>query len=154
MDTADLKALVKSIVVKANTLKNKHTSEKEAFVNYACIFSQSKEKYEELLEAAGKMGKIIKETPTGPLFHIEPLETGSGTLRILKIRAPDLTRPEEGDADFTVSGFSAFQEKYLTRPGFKLIEREKFVMIELMDPTFSVRAYFSNPPLDRQLNIG
>ncbi len=106
-----------------------------------------------MIEAAEKIGKVIKETSTGLLFQIEPLETISGVLKLLKIRIPDPTRPEEGDADFTVSNFSNFKNKYLSKNGFELIKREDFVMIELMDPEFNVRAYFSNPPLDKQLGI-
>jgi len=71
----------------------------------------------------------------------------------LKIRIPDITRPERGDTDFTVSNFSGFEKKYLSKKGFKLIKKENFAMIELMDPKFDVRTYFSNPPLDVQLNI-
>lgn len=153
MDAEDLKIRVKDIVKKAASLKNKHTGNKSAPVNYACIFSQSKAEYGELVEAARKIGNVVKETPTGPLFQIQPLKTISGVLKLLKIRIPDPTRPEKGDADFTISNFPEFEKKYLTKTGFKLIKREGFVMIELMDPKFDVRAYFSNPPLDVQLNI-
>ena len=153
MDTEDLKIRVKSIVEKATALKNKHTDNRNARVNYACIFSQSKEEYEELLEASRKIGKVIQETPTGLLFHIEPLQTVSGDLKLLKIRIPDSTRPERGDADFTISNFPEFEKKYLTKPGFKILRKPDFYMLELMDSDFDVRAYFSNPPLDRQLNI-
>jgi hypothetical protein len=41
----------------------------------------------------------------------------------------------------------------LSKEGFKLIEREDFEMIELMDSEFNVRAYFSNPPLDERLKV-
>lgn len=153
MDTEDLKIKVKNIVEKATALKNKYIDPKDTPVNYACIFSQNKEEYEELLEVTRKIGNVIKETQTGLLFHIEPLQTVSGVLKLLKIRIPDPTRPERGDADFTVSNFSDFKKKYISNEGFKLIKREDFEMIELMDPKFDVRAYFSNPPLDLQLNI-
>lgn len=153
METEDLKTKVKSIVEKATALKNKHIDEKNTPVNYACIFSQTQEEYNELLEVARKIGKVVKETPTGLVFHIEPLQTVSGVLKLLKIRIPDPTRLELGDADFTVSNFSKFKKKYLFKPGFRLIERKDFVMIELVDPEFDVRVYFSNPPLDKQLNI-
>ncbi len=153
METEDLKNLVKIIVEKATALKNKHIDDKNTPVNYACIFSQSKEEYEELIETSQKIGKVIQETSTGLLFHIEPLETVSGILRLLKIRISDPTRPELGDADFTISNFPEFEKKYLTHPGFKLMQKPDFYMIELIDPEFDVRAYFSNPPLAVQLNI-
>jgi len=153
METSDLKKLVKIIVEKATALKNKHIEYKNTPVNYACIFSQSKEEYEELLETARKIGKVIQETPTGLLFQIEPLQTVSGTLRLLKIRIADPTRPERGDADFTISNFPKFEKKYLSKPGFKILKKPDFYMIELIDSDFDVRAYFSNPPLDKQLGI-
>jgi hypothetical protein len=154
MDADDLKTMVQDIVEQATLLKNKHIDDKNAPVNYACIFSQSKGEYIELLDAAGGIGKVVDETPTGPLFQIIALKTVSGALNLLKIRVPDATRPERGDADFTVSDFQGFKERYLPKDGFKLIERGEGVeMIELMDPEFDVRAYFSNPPLDKQLGI-
>ena len=122
-------------------------------MNYACIFSQSNEEYNGLVKSARMIGSVIKETPTGPLFRISPLETVSGVLKLLKIRIPDDTRPEMGDADFTVQNFPEFKKKYLPKKGFKLIKRGNFEMIELADTGFDVRAYFSNPPLDEQLRI-
>ena len=153
MESEDLKILVQSIVEKVTTLKNKHIEYRNTPVNYACIFSQSKEEYEELLEVTRKIGKVIQETPSGLLFQIEPLETVSGVLKLLKIRIYDPTRPERGDADFTISNFPEFEKKYLSKQGFKIMKKPDFYMIELIDSEFDVRAYFSNPPLDKQLNI-
>ena len=138
----------------ANDLKNKHTSEKNAPVNYACIFAQNKEQYDTLLMVAEQIGYVIMETPMGPVYHIKPLKTVAGDLRLLKIRKPDPTRPELGDADFTVENYPEFKKRYLSKTGFKLIpKREDFEMIELVDPKFNVRAYFSNPPLNEQFGI-
>ena len=154
MDTENLKNIIRNIVEKATALKNKHIADKDAPVNYACIFSQSQEEYTELLAASKRIGTITEETPTGFLFQITPLKTVSGVLKILKIRVPDVTRPERGDADFTVSNFPDFKKKYLPKNGWSLIKkREDFEMLEVMDPEFNVRAYFSNPPLDEQLGI-
>lgn len=154
MDAEDLKIKILYIVEKAAALKNKHTDEKNATVNYACIFSQNKKEYDKLIETAHKIGKVVEETHTGLLFQIEPLKTVSGILKLLKIRIPDVTRPELGDADFTVSDYLEFKKKYLPKEGFKLIKkREDFEMLELIDSEFDVRAYFSNPPLDKQLGI-
>lgn len=153
MDTKELKTKVKYIVKKATALKNKHIDEQNTPVNYACIFSHRKEEYDELIKTTRKIGNVIKETPTGLLFRIESLRTVSGVLKLLKIRLPDPTRPEQGDADFTVSNFLNFEKKYLSKKCFNLIKKENFVMIELMDSEFDVRAYFSNPPLDIQLRI-
>ncbi len=153
MNMVDLKTKVKNIVKQSTELKNKHIDSKKTPVNYVCIFSQGKEEYKDLVKLTQKFGKVVKETPTGSLFQIEPLQTISGVLRLLKIRAPDSTRPEQGDADFTISNFSEFKKRYLSKPGFKLIKRKDFEMVELKDPEFDVLVYFSNPPLDKQLGI-
>jgi len=153
MNMKSLKQFVQEIAEKANALKDKHTSEKNAPVNYACIFCQSDEQYDSLVTLTQEIGKVVEETPTGPLFHIQPLDTIAGKLQLLKIRKPDTTRPELGDADFTVSNYTEFKKKYLSQKGFSLIVRKNFEMIELVDPKFNVRAYFSNPPLDKQFKI-
>lgn len=145
--------LVKDIVKKAQTLKDQHTNERSASVNYACIFSQDEDEYQELMRIAEIMGKIIKTTQSGNLYKINPIETSAGRLKLLKIRMPDVTRPERGDADFTVSNYPEFKTKYLSKEGFKLIERPDMEMIELIDPDFDVRVYFSHPPLDKQMGL-
>ncbi len=153
MNANDLKQFVQEIVKKANNLKDRYTSEKKAPVNYACIFCQNDEQFKNLIAIARDIGSVIEETPTGPLFHIQPLDTIAGKLRLLKIRKPDAERPELGDADFTVANYPEFKKKHLSQKGFRLIVRKNFEMIELTDPQFNVRAYFSNPPLDKQLNL-
>lgn len=145
------KELVKDIVKKAQALKDQYTDEGLASVNYACIFSQDEDEYQKLMRIAKVMGKMIKTTQSGNLYKINPIETSAGQLKLLKIRMPDVTRPERGDADFTVSDYPKFKEKHLPKEGFKLIERPDMEMIELIDPDFDVRAYFSHPPLDTQI---
>jgi len=153
MSEVNLKNFVADVVKQSCELKNKFTDEIDAPVNYACIFSQSDDEFSELKKCAKRIGKVIEETSSGPLFHIQPLDTVSGLLKLLKIRNPDKNRPECGDADFTVSDYEVFKNKYISQDNFKLISREKFEMIELMDPEFNVRVYFSHPPLNKQLNI-
>lgn len=153
MNKERLKEHVQIIVKKACELKNRHTDEKTARVNYACIFAQNQEEFEKLLFSANQLGKVIQETPTGPLFQIEPLDTIAGKLQILKIRKPDPNRIELGDADFTVEDYGKFKSIHLLTQGFKLIERPTMEMIELMEPSLDVLAYFSNPPIDEELGI-
>jgi hypothetical protein len=153
MDSSDLVKKVQGIVSQATLLKNKHTSELKAPVNYACIFSQDKLEFDSLKKIALTLGRVVEETRSGPLYLITPIDTVSGKLKLLKIRKPDITRPEEGDADFTVSDYAAFKYNYITKKGFKLIPREGWEMIELMDSAFRVRAYFSSEPLDKQIGV-
>jgi len=151
MNSDFLKAIAKNITFQAKALKDRHTTEINAPVSYVCIFAQLEDEYNELTEAVEKIGKVIKKTESGLLYRIPNLETASGILKILKIRIPDPTKPERGDADFNVADYPSFKEEYLSRPGFKLITRPDMEMIELMEPNCVVRTYFSNPPVDKQL---
>lgn len=151
MNSHNLIELVQAIVTKAQALKNRHTTEVNAPVNYACIFAQSDEEYEELNKAAQTIGQVVKKMSSGLLYHITDLATTAGTLRILKIRVPDPTRPETGDADFTVDNYPTFKQTHLSQPGFKLITRPEMEMLELMEANCPVRAYFSYPPVDKQI---
>lgn len=144
---------VQDIVLKAKALKDKYIEYKDIPVNYACIFSQSEKEYEQLNKITKEMGNVIKETSSGYLYHIAPIDTVAGKLQLLKIRIPDLTRPELGDADFTVADYLNFKNKYVSQKGFKLIPREGFEMIELREEGYDVRVYFSYPPLDEQFGI-
>jgi len=152
MNIEGFKNLVQDIVRESSRLKDKYTDQKNAKVNYACVFCQSDEEYNDFLNLANQLGEVFKETRTGPLFLID-LDTESGKLKLLKIRKPDEARKERGDADFTVDDYFSFKKTHLSKSGFSLIEREDFEMIELIHPNFNVRTYFSNPPLDQQFGL-
>ena len=152
MNVKDLKNLVKDIVTQADRLKRTFVHE-PAPVNYVCIFSHSDKEYVSLLKTAKQIGTVVKETHAGPIFQIAPVSTVAGAVQVVKIRIPDTTPPERGDADFTLAQYDEFKKTHLAKNGFKLIERDEFEMIELMDPDYAVRVYFSNPPLDKQLGI-
>ncbi|MEI9887755.1 MAG: hypothetical protein WDN08_14880 [Rhizomicrobium sp.] len=147
-----LRRRIRKIVGDAVKLKNKHTAERRAAVNYVCIFSQNESEHASLVLIAKKIGTALETTPTGPLYRIR-LRTDAGLLQVLKIRLPDKTRTERGDADFTVRDYTEFKKRYLGKPGFRLIESKDYEMIELIDAAATVRAYFSNPPIDRQLGL-
>lgn len=153
MEVKELKELVEKIVKEACQLKNRYTQEVNSKVNYACLFAQSQNEYNEFYNCAQILGKVVKETPTGPLFQIFPLSTETGDLQLLKVRRPDPTRTELGDADFTVENYEEFKRQVQNKKGFKVIVRPNMEMIELMEDGCTVRAYFSNPPLDEQLGI-
>ena len=77
MDAEKLKSLIQNIVRESSELKNKYTDQKKARVNYAAVFCQSDEEYHNFLNLANQLGKIFKETETGPLFLID-LDTPNG----------------------------------------------------------------------------
>lgn len=144
---------VKKVVEQAKRLKDLHTPEKNALVNYACFFAQDDKEFQSLFEAASEVGKIKQETPSGPLFQIEPIQTSAGMLQLVKVRKPDPTRTERGDADFTVSNYQEFKKEFLGKSGFTLFDKPDKEMIELMDPAFNVRVYFSKDPMDKKLGL-
>jgi hypothetical protein len=146
MTIDELKKLVREIVAEARRLNAAHTTEQEAPVNYACVFAQSVAEYEELVDAARQLGPVADDTATGPVFRVA-IPTGAGTVPLLKIRRPDPNRREGGDADFTVADFDAFKKACLGRPGFSLVQRPDMEMIELIDQSFKVLAYYSHPTL-------
>ncbi len=154
MTSENVTKLIQEIVEQAQLLKDKYIlGEKKAPVNYACIFSQTEKEYKELLEIIQKMGLQVDKTSMGPIFDIGGIETKAGRLRVLKLRLPDTKRPERGDADFTVKNYAKLKKDYLSKPGFNLLIRPKFEMIELSDSAFNVLAYFSSIPMNEQLGL-
>jgi hypothetical protein len=153
MEKEELISLVQKIVGDAVKLKDDHTDQKGIAVGYACVFAHNDSEFESLRAAAEKIGKILKSTVTGPIFQIQPISTAAGRLRVLKIRLPDLTRKERGDADFNLPDYETFKKANLNKPGFKFIPRDNFEMIELMEDGANVRVYFSNPPMEKQLGL-
>ncbi|NTW14795.1 MAG: hypothetical protein HGA38_00320 [Candidatus Moranbacteria bacterium] len=153
MTTDELLGLVRDIVDDAFRLSVKRTSEHVAPVNYACVFTQSADAYEETFAAAKLLGRVVTETTTGPVFLIRPIPTDAGDLRILKIRKPDPKRRERGDADFTVPDYESFKGKHVGTPGFSVIVRPEMEMVELLDPSSDVLVYYSHPTLGEVLGL-
>lgn len=153
MNKEEIITITRDIVRDAKKLSALHTNQGDAPVNYACIFSQNMSEYNKMVDIVNQFGSVASETSSGPVFKIPSITTESGSLQILKIRRPDPKRLERGDADFTVLDFSSFKNKYLNKDGFSLIKRENMEMIELIDTSFDVIAYYSNPILVDVLNI-
>jgi hypothetical protein len=153
MTQKELIQLVQDIVRDAAQLKDAHTDIPDATVGYACVFAHGDMEYAELREVAESMGKEIKVTPTGSVFLVKPISTVAGPLRVVKIRIPDETRTERGDADFNAPDYPGFKRAVLGTPGFTLIPRADCEMIELMEPGADVRAYFSHPSVEAWLGL-
>ncbi len=152
MNQAQFVNLIKTIAKKSNDLKNEYL-DNNARVNYACVFAQNELEYAEFDALANNLGERVLDTKTGFVYKIKPLKTVAGDLRVLKIRKPDPTRTELGDADFTIEDFTAFKQKYLKLPQFSLIVRPNMEMVELREVGRDILAYFSNPPIDQELGI-
>lgn len=153
MNNDKILELVNYIAKAGIKLKDKYVDERDLEIDYIAIFSQNKTEYDALYKAAEKMGKVADNTPTGDVFELhKSIESIIGNPKLLKIRKPDITRPQRGDADFN-SDYKNFKEKYLNNKRFTLIKRDDFEMIELKDESFDVLAYFSNTPLSKRLGI-
>jgi hypothetical protein len=162
MDNHLFKQLIQNIVQRGTELKNKHTTDTNAVVNYSCIFTHSDQEYQLLDTEAQSLGSEVKNTEMGKVYLLhEAIETVAGPLRIVKVRKPDPdTAPvmktgqaSQGDADFTLADYQAFKKAHLNEPGYKLITRPDMEMIELADKDFDVLAYFSHPTLAEVLGI-
>lgn len=153
METNGLRELIQTIVKDARKLSVAHTNEPDAPVNYACIFAQNDNEFNEIIAAARQLGSVVHDTAMGPVFHIAPIPTDAGQLTLLKIRRPDPKRQERGDADFTVADYETFKKTYLGKPGWGLISRPEMEMLELIDPSFNVLAYYSHPTLATVLKL-
>lgn len=152
MTQRDLNNIINFIIDEGIKLKNKYITQ-DLIIDYICIFSQSQTEYEDLKKLALKVGDEVDNTPTGPIFKFKTRpETKADKPYLLRIRIYDATRPERGDLDFNTQ-HSSFKKKYLNNIHFKLIERKDYEMIELMDPKFKVRVYFSSRPLSKDLGI-
>lgn len=152
MSREDLKEIIHYLINSCVKLKDKYVDQ-DLIVDWICIFSQSDQEYEDLNRLASQIGEVVESTPSGPIyrFYNRP-QTKAGQPYLLKIRVSDPTRPERGDVDFNTN-YLEFKSRYLDNKNFKLIVRKDFEMIELMDPEFDVRVYFSSKPLSKQLKV-
>ena len=134
------------VVEKCVVLKNMHVQEKDLPVDYICLFSHTQQEYDVFLALASQIGTMVDETKTGPVFQLnQQISTSAGSAKVLKIRTPDVTKPQLGDVDFTTD-YPLFKQKYMNQKGFTLIVREKFEMLELNDEQSDVLVYFSSIP--------
>lgn len=151
--TPDYISLVRDIVTSAKKLNAANTDQPNALVNYACIFSHGEEEYTDLVADITESGRVIKDTQMGPVLLVPEFGTSAGPLHIVKVRKPDPTRPERGDADFTVTDYESFKAKYLGQPGWNIVVRPEMEMLELSTPDADVLAYYSHPTLSEVLGV-
>lgn len=145
--------LVLEIVREAAAMRDRVVLNASSSVSYCCIFAHEDDEFHELVNSLAGVGVLASQTATGPVFVIPPIETVAGPLRVLKVRKPDVTRPERGDADFAARDYSLLKRTNLGRHGISLITRPEFEMIEAVAPEFNVRVYFSNPPVEKHAGI-
>ncbi len=107
------------------------------------IFSHNEDEFESLKELLSTMGTPYNEN-NGPRVTLhEPIVVGSNTITHLRIRKPDVERPQVGCNDFDVEDYGAFKAEYLTKhpDNLILIKRPDYEMIEFRHPNYDVLAY-------------
>lgn len=145
--------LIQYIVGRSKELKDKYTDEKDAPLEFVCVFCQSEEEYKKLDGEVKKNGRVAEETPSGNTYLLnESVPTVSGPLWFFKVRKFDPTMTRRGDADFNTN-YSNFSQKYSGNPNFELVKRENFEMLRVSDPSFDVMACFSDKPKSKVLGI-
>lgn len=146
-EVEELVKLVRSVSAEAVLLRDKYV-QSPSNISYCCIFTQNDEEQARLDRVCSGLGNLANATPTGNVYVVPSIKTDAGELRVIKVRAPDSTRPERGDADFALADYVEHQADILELPNSKLIVRDEFEMIELIDSNFDVRVYFSHPPVE------
>jgi hypothetical protein len=122
-------------------------------LNLPVFFARARMNIKTLIDLWGERGGIVQETPSGKTYLLtEGIPTKAGLLKLLKVRKPDPTREERGDADFNTT-YPEFKAKYGGNPKFELIKRDTFEMLRLASPEFDVMACFSSVPMSKDLGI-
>lgn len=149
MDKKDLENIVNYLVRQGLKAIRENTDEKSLPIDYVAIFSRDEQEFENLELLVRSLGREVykKAAKTGPTFLLnKPLVTPAGQVGLIKVRLPDLTRPQRGAPDFRVKKYDDFKSKYLQKSGnFTLMVRKDFEMIELKG--IDVLVYFPNKPL-------
>lgn len=135
MTQQEMDEIIQYIVRQGIEAVRTNMGEQVVAIDYLAIFSKDEREYtaiEHLLEPLGS--EADKEnTKTGRIFLLnDPIETLAGPLAVVKIRKPDLTRPQRGAPDFRVSNYLELKEKFLSSNGnFALMVRKNYEMIEV-----------------------
>lgn len=107
------------------------------------VFTHTDIEFEQLKSVLATMGTPYNEN-NGPRVTLhESITVGNNTITHLRIRHPDLERPQVGCNDFDVENYETFKSEYLAKhPEYLvLIKRPEYEMIEIRHPDFDVLAY-------------
>ncbi|TXH00352.1 MAG: hypothetical protein E6P95_03725 [Candidatus Moraniibacteriota bacterium] len=107
------------------------------------IFAHTDVEFDQLKSILATMGTPYNEN-NGPRVSLhESIAVGNNAITHLRIRHPDLERPQVGCNDFDVEHYETFKSEYLEKypKGLVLIKRPEYEMIEFHHPDFDVLAY-------------
>lgn len=106
------------------------------------VFAHSQLEFDLLIGILAKIGKSYNYN-NGPRVELyKPIKVGKNRITHLRIRKPDLERPQVGCNDFETD-YEVFKNEYLLKhvDNLSLIKRPEYEMIELHDKEFNVLAY-------------
>ena len=106
------------------------------------VFSHSQEEFDLLCGILEKIGKPYNYN-NGPRVKLnESIEVGENNITHLRVRKPDIERPQVGCNDFETD-YKFFKREYLSKHfnNLILIIRPEYEMIEFRDKEFDVLAY-------------
>jgi hypothetical protein len=141
-NTGDLLEAIRYIV-ENSTRPSEEIVGKALLIHSVTIFSHSESEFETLKTILSTMGSPYNEN-NGPRVTLhEPIVVGKNVITHLRIRHPDLERPQVGCNDFDVEDYEAFKAEYLSKfpENLILIQRAEYEMIEFRHPDFDVLAY-------------
>lgn len=154
MSETQLEATVRRLVASTKEMLRLHLPDLDCHISYSAVFCQNNREYKVYCaEALALGGLLASDTATGPVFVVPGVPTSAGILRVIKVRKPDPTRPERGDCDYATADYATLKRNVLGKRGYDLIVRPEFEMIELVDPAFDARVYFSNPPVEEHAGV-
>ena len=109
---------------------------------YLTIFAHYEDEFENLRKMVESLGEIVGANNGFAVQLKEPIKLMNGPLQKIRIRKPDLERPQVGCNDFVVPNYEEFKQKYLqdNPDNLRLIQRPEYDMIEFFDPGFDVLA--------------
>ncbi len=106
------------------------------------IFTHEEMEYKLLFAILGTLGNPYNYN-NGPRIELfEPIIVGDNKITHLRLRKPDIERPQVGCNDFETD-YELFKNEYLNKypENLNLIIRPEYEMIELHDEKFDVLAY-------------
>lgn len=125
--------------------------ESGSFVN---IYPESDQEREQLVDSINPISKMISATNTGEIYVLdEPVKTKLGQFELIKIRVADPAYSTKGAIDFIPKDYAAFKGKYSTTPGFDVVNKDTFEIVELRAQNSRVVLHFPNRTLAEALGI-
>jgi len=131
---------VEYVAIETSKMARKITGESFPIMSLT-IFSHSEPEFESLGKILAELGEPYNYN-NGPRIKLhKPIEIDGNKILYLRIRKPDIERPQVGCDDFETD-FKSFKEKYLSKhANLELIRRPEYDMIEMKDKEFEVLAY-------------